>query len=324
MRSLFDIKDGVIVPSQNESAPIVIYMTPDETERKYLTEKIDITLHDIESALDPDEISRVEVTPDYTYIIWKRPNNVSFEQQLKFEVSSVGLVYQKNRLTLILGDNSLPLFNSNDFRKVNTLNSFLLKFLLYTVHHYFGHLKAIRQITSELQGKLNISSENRYLLQMFTLSESLIYYLNALEANHAVLTKMRGIAEKIGFSLDEIEFMEDIMIEHQQCRAQTEIYSSVLSGLMDARGSVINNNMNVLLRNLTIINVVFMPLNLIASIFGMSEYSAMTNHVDLHLAYFVFIMLMVIVGWGTWLFLTHKMTAVSRSGNISNKHLPRL
>ncbi len=31
---------------------------------------------------------------------------------------------------------------------------------------------------------------------------------------------------------------------------------------MDARGNLVNNNMNTLLKNLTLINVVFLPLNL--------------------------------------------------------------
>ena len=50
----------------------------------------------------------------------------------------------------------------------------------------------------------------------------------------------------------------------------------MFSGLIDARGNLMNNSMNNLLRKLTLINVVFLPLNLIASIGGMSEFSMMT------------------------------------------------
>ncbi|MCX7635003.1 MAG: hypothetical protein N2Z74_04580 [Syntrophales bacterium] len=78
------------------------------------------------------------------------------------------------------------------------------------------------------------------------------------------------------------------------------MYSSVLSGLMDARGTIINNNMNVLLKNLTMINVVFLPLNLIASMGGMSEWSMMTKDIDWRISYAAFSLAMVVIGCLTW------------------------
>jgi magnesium transporter len=69
---------------------------------------------------------------------------------------------------------------------------------------------------------------------------------------------------------------------------------------MDARGSIVNNNMNVLLKNLTLINIVFLPLNLIAGIGGMSEWSMMTEHRDWRVSYSLFVVGMVVFGWGTW------------------------
>ena len=150
--------------------------------------------------------------------------------------------------------------------------------------------------------------ENRYLLQMFGLGESLIYYLNALEANASVLTKLRNHTDRISFSKAELEMLDDIIIEHQQCCRQAQIYSSVLSGLMDARGNIINNNMNILLKNLTLINVVFLPLNLIAGIGGMSEYTRMTEgFINWPIAYALFLAAMVVTGILTWTFLVRQI-----------------
>jgi magnesium transporter len=60
--------------------------------------------------------------------------------------------------------------------------------------------------------------------------------------------------------------------------------------------------MNVLLKNLTLINVVFLPLNLLASIGGMSEFSMMTTGIDWKLSYSLFMLAMVVLGWVTWSF----------------------
>jgi magnesium transporter len=72
---------------------------------------------------------------------------------------------------------------------------------------------------------------------------------------------------------------------------------------MDARGTIVNNNMNVLLKNLTLINIVFLPLNLIASILGMSEWTMMTQGMDWRLSYSLLTFGMVAFGWATWVFV---------------------
>jgi len=172
----------------------------------------------------------------------------------------------------------------------------MLAFLYYTTRHYLEHLKVIKMVSRELQQRINTSMENKHLIQMFNLSESLIYYLNAINANGVSLIKLNNHAQKAGFPAEAIELLDDIIIENNQCYKQAEIYSTVYSGLMDARGSLVNNNVNVLLRKLTMINVVFLPLNLIAGIGGMSEFSMMTHGIDWKLSYSLFLISMVFIG----------------------------
>jgi magnesium transporter len=235
-------------------------------------------------------------------MIWKQPRPVSIEEEIRFEVSSVGLFLHHSNLTMIIGQGSIP-FPAKEYQGVDSSVDVLLKYLFSTVRHYLGHLKAIKQITVDLESKIGASMENRYLLHMFALSESLIYYLNAIEANGAVLLKLAARAERLGFTKHQEDFLDDIVLENKQCARQAQIYSTVLSGLMDARGSIINNNMNVLLRNLTIINVVFLPLNLIAGIGGMSEDTVMTQGIDWRLSYLLAFLAFGVFGWLTWVFL---------------------
>lgn len=306
MKQVFELRDGRMVPSDAQGGSIVVYAAPDESEKRQLVETVSIDPHTLESALDPDEVSRVEFVADQVFIIWKRPNRASFEQRLKFEVSSVGLFLRRDRLTVILADTSVP-FGGKDFENVSTVTDVVLRFMLHTIRHYLDHLKAVKRITADLQAQVNRSMGNEHLIHMFDVGESLIYYLNALEANGAVLIKLRTGAEKLGLSPTQLAVLDDIVIDHQQCVRQTQIYSSVLSGLMDARGNIINNNMNILLKNLTLINVVFLPLNLIASIGGMSEFSGMTKGLDWRLAYSFFMVGMLSLGLLTWAYLVKRI-----------------
>ena len=127
-----------------------------------------------------------------------------------------------------------------------------------------------------------------------------------------VLLRLSSHSTRLGFSEDNKEVFEDLLIENNQCYKQAEIYSSVLSGLMDARGSIVNNNMNQLIKNLTIINIIFLPLNVIAGIGGMSEYSVVTEGIPKWVSYGLFTLGLVAIGWLTLIFLK-RMNAPKKS-----------
>jgi magnesium transporter len=300
MKAGFQLEKGLFVHATGEQATVLVYAAPTPQEKQEVIEALGLDAYDLESALDPDEISRVEFVADRVSVIWKRPKNATFDQQqVRFDVASIGLFLHRDRLVVITGEQAFP-FSAKEFQNASSPVDVLLRILLHTVHHYLGHLKVIKQMTVELGSKISASMENRYLLQMFALSESLIYYLNAIEANGAALTKLRANAERLALPRQDAEFLHDILLDNQQCARQAQIYSSVLSGLMDARGTIVNNNVNVLLKNLTLINVIFLPLTLIASIGGMSEFSMMTQGVDWRISYAVLVLGMAGLGWATW------------------------
>jgi magnesium transporter len=120
--------------------------------------------------------------------------------------------------------------------------------------------------------------ENRYLLNLFTLEKSLVYYLNAVHSNAALVNKLKSNAGKIGFTQENIEFLDDISIENTQCLSQIEIFSQVLASLMDARASIISNNLNIRIKALTILSIVIMLPTLIVSIFSMNVRIPLENH----------------------------------------------
>lgn len=301
-------------PAASAAGPVRVYINPTAEERAYLTGPLGIDEYDLNSALDPEEISRIEMDQERAWIVWKRPSAFSLAQNRVFEGSSVGILWQKEGVVLVMADDALP-FSERKYRGGQTLAEFVLFFLLNTVHHYLAHLRGIKAISKELQVKLNASMENAIFLQMFALSESLIYYVNAIEANGGVLSRLRSLAAKLGLSAEEMELLEDTIIDNRQCLRQAEIHAEVLSGLMDARGNIINNNMNVLLKNLTIINIVFLPLNLIASMGGMSEYTTWMDGMGAPhwLGYGLFTLAMVVLGWVTWRYLINRIERTPRA-----------
>ncbi len=297
MRQDFSIQEGRVV--ETAGGPIRIYTAPMPEERAELMASCGIDEHTLNSALDPEEVPRVEVEGDHTLIFWKRPDPASFRVAGLFEVSSVGMVLQKDRLTIVTA-NEGPTLGRKRTRPVGSLHELVLRELLEVVHHYIEHLRVIKAMSREVQAKLNASIGNEYLLRMFALGESLVYYVNAIEANGGALSRLRATAERIGFSTEDTRLLDDLVIENTQCARQAAIYSQVLSGLMDARGNIINNNMNMLLKNLTVINVVFLPLGVLAGIGGMSEFTMMTQGIPWWVSFPLFLLGLAVIGFVTW------------------------
>lgn len=72
---------------------------------------------------------------------------------------------------------------------------------------------------------------------------------------------------------------------------------------MDASVGFININQNKVVKRLTVASVVFLPLNVLAGVFGMSEFSMMTQGVPWPISYSIFMVGLVIIGWLTFAFL---------------------
>jgi magnesium transporter len=72
---------------------------------------------------------------------------------------------------------------------------------------------------------------------------------------------------------------------------------------MDTTVGFININQNHRVSVLTTVSVVFMPLNVLAGMGGMSEYTMMTQRIPWPLAYGAFTAGMAIVAWVTFLVL---------------------
>ena len=274
MRRLYDIENGLLVESDDDEAPVKVYISPDESERRTLIETDQLDEHTLLSSLDPDELSRLEFEPEHVAMIFKRPCNQTItggeDAHLEFKVASVGLFLFREQL-IVVQSQDMPIYPGG--RPVNrnlSLREVLLRMLYRTIMHFLEHLKAINMMVDAIEKEINRSSENRHLISLFALEKSLVYYVNAINSNDALLQKMRNNVAKMGFSPEEAEVLDDIIIENTQCGRQAQIYTNILAGMMDARASIVSNNLNVLMKTLTVITICLQVPTMVVSIFSMN------------------------------------------------------
>lgn len=267
---------------------ILVLINPDENEKQYVLGNFDIDSHNLNSSLDPEEPARLEIENSGMSVIFKRPKNYSSKDHFLFKVSSMGLFLFSDKLIVVLSED-VNLFSGKQYNSVSGVKDVFLKIIYNSIYHFVEHLKVINMIAEEIETKINKSMENKYLLHMFTLEKSLVYYVSAISANSFVLEKLKIHASKLGFDEKKLEFIEDISIENSQAKSQADVYSQVFAGLMDARASVINNNMNIWLKNLTVITIAIAVPNFFASMGGMSEIEGIIGVDNVRLAQGIFL-----------------------------------
>jgi magnesium transporter len=265
----YKIESGVVAPSNVESGPVLVYINPTIEEKDILVGNFNIDSHTLQSALDPDELSRLEFEPDHAAVILKRPQNYSAADEFLFKVSSIGIFWYRDRVIILLMED-IQLFDGKIFQRVKSMGDLVLKIILRIIYHYIDHLKVINMISDSLEQKINTSMRNKYLINLFTLEKSLVYYLNAINSNATVIERIKNNRARLGLENEQIELLDDIIIENTQCQKQAEIYSNILAGLMDARVSIVSNNLNILMKTLNLITIAIMVPTFVVSAFSMN------------------------------------------------------
>jgi magnesium transporter len=123
-------------------------------------------------------------------------------------------------------------------------------------------------MTDSIEQDLEKSIKNKELNKLLKMEKCLVYFITSIKANEIVLARLKN-SKKITSEINE-DLLEDAIIENKQALEMAQIFSDIQSGMMDAFASVISNNLNVVMKQLTIISIVLMIPTLIASIFGMN------------------------------------------------------
>jgi magnesium transporter len=256
----------------------VIQPTAEEIQR--LSNEFNLPTDIINDILDADERPRLEFDDEWSLVIMRIPI-ANKNNGVPFQTIPLGVFIGSNfTLTLCLRNNEiLPMEEHSPFRKqyhqITDNINFILRLFLRSGNTYLKYLKQINQQTAAIEQDLEKSIKNRELNKLLKMEKCLVYFITSIKANEIVLARLRN-SKKITTEINE-DLLEDALIENKQALEMAQIYSDIQSGMMDAFASVISNNLNVVMKQLTLISIILMIPTLIASIFGMNVPNSMEN-----------------------------------------------
>ncbi len=265
-----------------ENSGWINVINPTDVEIARLNKELGVPEELITDILDTDERPRLEYDDDWSLLIIRIPvQNVS--SGVPFITVPLAIFVTPNRvITICNSENEVlpsdqPSFYRGQHRQIKDLTNFILNLFLKSSHVYLKYLKQINHLSSQIEKELERSIRNEELHQLLNMEKSLVFFITSLRGNDILLAKFRNSRLSVLNETNE-DLLEDALIESKQAVDMVQIYSDIQSGMMDTFASVISNNLNVVMKQLTSYSIILMIPTLIASIYGMNVKNSLENN----------------------------------------------
>ena len=253
-----------------------------EEERAWLETEVGVLPEFVLSALDEEETSRVDYDEDarqifviVDYPVVDEDGTVRASLPLQYDTMPLTMVFlpEKSLFVTISTRENEVVADLRDGRVRGVDTRYRTRFLLQTLLHisqlYLVYLRRIDRISSHTEARLHASVRNEELIQMLNLEKSLVYFSTSLKADEVTLNKIAQ-GRIIPLYEDDQDLLEDVLVEVHQAIEMANIYSNTLSGTMDAFASIISNNLNIVMKVLSVITIVMAIPNIVFGFYGMN------------------------------------------------------
>lgn len=257
---------------------------PTEEEIQDICRKVNIEQDFIRYALDYEEKPRIdqEDEDNTTLFIIDVPIGKSTENGFSYYTMPLGMIVVRDDIFITVSLYSTPVIEK--FKRGNLKNfitfkksRFILQILYENAAYYLMYLKRLNKESQIAENVLKKSMRNKELLKLLNIQKSLVYFETSLKANEIVMEKtLRG--KVIKMYEDDEDILEDAIIENKQAMEMSKIYTDILKGSMDAYGSIISNNLNVVMKFLTSITIFLAVPTMISGFWGMNVPVPFTNN----------------------------------------------
>ena len=252
---------------------------PTEEDQQFLEEKFQIPDYFLSDISDTDERARYEYDDGWMLIILRIPYVKEVRSRTPYTTVPLGIIHKRDvTITVCYYETNMMIdFVSYQQKRGEGFTDYvdmIFRLFLSSAVWYLKRLKQISMLIEKAKRNLDREVNNESLIGLSRLQDSLTYFNTSIRGNEVLLSKL-----KFKLQIDELDadLIEDVNIEMTQARETTSIYSNILESTMDTYQSIINNNMNTIMRTLTSVTIILMLPTLVASFFGMNLINGMEN-----------------------------------------------
>lgn len=183
-------------------------------------------------------------------------------------------------LTITISDESIQVIpDSTEGSRVSLDTTKRTQFFFQILYHadtvFLQSIRYMRQRTGEIELCLRKSTHNQEIFQLLDLKKGLTYFTAALRGNVIVaetILRMRSDPQLRYLQMHEEDedVLESVIIENKRALELAQTYSEILNNMMNAFSSVINNNLNHIIKFLASVTIVVSIPTMISSFWSMT------------------------------------------------------
>ena len=278
---------------------------PTEDDQRELEEKFNIPDYFMSDISDTDERARYEYDDGWMLIILRIPYVKEIRSRTPYTTVPLGIIHKRDVTITVCYYETNMMIDFVSFQQKRNEGftdhvDMIFRLFLSSAVWYLKRLKQISMLIDKAKRNLDREVNNESLIGLSRLQDSLTYFQTSIRGNENLMQKL-----KFKLQIDELDadLIEDVNIEMSQARETTSIYSDILESTMDTYSSIINNNMNTVMRTLTSVTIIMMIPTLVTSMFGMNLVNGMEEK---PWGFFFAMVVSVGISAMAWWFFRHK------------------
>ena len=261
-----------------KDTPPVTWINIDGLHQVELIEKIGthFNIHPLtqEDIVNTDQRPKVEDFEEYVYLVFK---------MLRFDDTTGHITSEQ--VSLILGPHYLISFQEAEGDVFNSVRERIHRgrgrmrksgpdYLAYAlmdavVDHYFLILEKMGERIEHFEEQLHVQPTPELLQAIYNLKRELIYFRKQVWPMREVLSAWQKTESALVQEVNNA-FIRDVYDHTIQVIDTIESFRDIISGVMDLYLSITSNKMNEVMKVLTIMATIFIPLTFVAGIYGMN------------------------------------------------------
>ena len=305
MKTYWNTTNGLKAIGEWEPNCWIQVTCPTEEDQKELEDRFDSPEYFFSDISDTDERARYEYDDGWMLIILRIPYVKEIRSRTPYTTVPLGIIHKRDVTITVCFYESNMMIDFLSFQQKRNVGftdhvDLIFRLFLSSAVWYLKRLKQINSLIDKAKRNLDREVNNESLIGLSRLQDSLTYFLTSIRGNENLLAKL-----KFKLQIDELDanLIEDVNIEMSQAREMTNIYSNILESTMDTYSSIINNNMNTVMRTLTSVSIILMFPTLIASLFGMNLINGMESN---RFGFIIAMVVSVFISGLSWWIFRHK------------------
>ena len=305
MKTYWNTQGGLNQLKEWQSNCWIQVTCPTEEDQQLLEKQFNIPDYFLSDISDTDERARYEYDDGWMLIILRIPYVKEVRSRTPYTTVPLGIIHKRDVTITVCYYETNMMIDFVSYQQKRGVGftdhvDMIFRLFLSSAVWYLKRLKQISMLIDKAKRNLAREVNNESLIGLSRLQDSLTYFNTSIRGNETLLSKL-----KFKLQIDELDadLIEDVNIEMTQARETTSIYSNILESTMDTYQSIINNNMNTIMRTLTSVTIILMLPTLVASFFGMNLVNGMESS---PVGFIVAIVISILISVLSWFIFRHK------------------